>query len=358
MFISALGSITGHSNRLGFKRASKAVVILVDGLGSENLRAAAGHAPFLNAALRDSKSINTVFPSTTAAAITSFGVAAKPAEHGIFGYSVFDRSTGLVRNLLTGWGADFQPSDLQKLPSVSALSVIAGITTFAVGPGEYANSGFTKLNMGEAEYLPARSFDERISAIREILGTKHKSLTYLYFPELDSLAHSHGVSSFEWLSKLEDLDAAIRQIVGNLPKDVGVLLTADHGIVDVPSENQVYLDEIELPGLVAVTGDPRNSFLYFDSATQASAAKTQLEAELDGRCIVATVEELKSAGWFAAEIGNAELLPDLFVISVGSYACYHRGFAKPQSLRMIGQHGGISQAELSVPLLKFGAFAD
>ena len=143
-----------------------------------------------------------------------------------------------------------------------------------------------------------------------------------------------------------------------MPKDVGVLLTADHGIVDVPSENQVYLDEIELPGLVAVTGDPRNSFLYFDSETQASAAKTQLEAELDGRCIVATGDELKSAGWFAAEIGNAELLPDLFVISVGSYACYHRGFAKPQSLRMIGQHGGISQAELLIPLLKFGAFAD
>jgi len=354
VFISALGAITGKSNRLGFGKSSKVCVILVDGLGSENLRAAGGHAPFLNAALKESKSINTVFPSTTAAAITSFGTAMSPSEHGVLGYSVFDRKAAVVRNLLTGWDEEFVPSDFQRAKSVSELALENGVQSYTVGPAEYSDSGFTKLNMSTATYVPAKTFDERIGATREILAGKQSSLTYLYFPELDSIAHSHGVASVEWLQKLEDLDSAIKSLANNLPKDAGLLVTADHGIVDVPKANQIMLDEIDVAELIAVSGDPRNTFLYFTPGTDIEATKIKLEAELAGRVIVATVDELKDADWLADEVANSEYLPDLYLLSTGAHACYHRGFCKPQSLRMVGQHGSISQAELSVPLLRFG----
>ena len=356
VFISALGAITGQSNRLGFKRASKAVVVLVDGLGSENLRAAAGHAPFLNAALRESKSINTVFPSTTAAAITSFGVGMVPSDHGVFGYSVFDRSVNQVRNLLTGWGDDFLPHDFQTNQSVTQVTASHNVDSYTVGPGEYEGSGFTQLNMDAAKYVAARSFDERVEETLKIVRGKSRSLTYLYFPELDSIAHASGAGSLEWLAKLEDLDAAIKSLTAELPKDTGLILTADHGIVDVPRENQIYLDDFEIPGLTAVTGDPRNCFLYFESGVSVETVAEKLAAELDDRCYVVSPQQLIDFGWLGRSIANAEFLPDLFVIAKTTAACYHRGFAKPQSLRMIGQHGGISQAELSVPLLKLGAF--
>lgn len=355
MFISALGSITGKSNRLGFGKSGKVCVILVDGLGSENLRAAGGHAPFLNAALKGSKSINTVFPSTTASAITSFGTAESPSEHGVLGYSVFDRKAVVVRNLLNGWDEEFAPSDFQTSKSVSELALENGVQAFTVGPGEYSDSGFTKLNMSAATYVPARTFEERIQATRDILSSKQSSLTYLYFPELDSIAHSHGVASVEWLQKLEDLDSAIKNLANNLPKDAGLVVTADHGIVDVPKTNQIMLDEIDMPELIAASGDPRNTFLYFRPHTDLAAMKIKLEDELAGRVIVATVIELKAAGWLDHEVTNSEYLPDLYLLSTGAHACYHRGFCKPQSLKMVGQHGSISQAELSVPLLRFGA---
>jgi predicted AlkP superfamily pyrophosphatase or phosphodiesterase len=354
VFISALGSITGKSNRLGFGKSSKVCVILVDGLGSENLRMAGGHAPFLNAALKGSKSINTVFPSTTASAITSFGTAMSPSEHGVLGYSVFDREARVVRNLLTGWDDQFAPSDFQSARSVSELALENRVQAFTVGPAEYAESGFTKLNMSAATYVPARTFDDRIEATREILSGKQPSLTYLYFPELDSIAHSHGVASVEWLQKIEDLDSAIKSLAINLPKDAGLLVTADHGIVDVPIANQIMLDELDVPDLIAVSGDPRNTFLYFRPGTDITAAKMKLEEELMGRVVVATVDDLKATGWLGNEVANSEFLPDLYLLSTGAHACYHRGFCKPQSLRMIGQHGSITQAELSVPLLKFG----
>ena len=289
MFISALGSITGKSNRLGFAKSNKVCVVLVDGLGSENLRGAGGHAPFFNAALKASKSINTVFPSTTAAAITSFGVGAPPSTHGVFGYSVFDRAGEVVRNLLSGWSEDFRPADFQKMASVSDDALVNNVEVFTVGPGEYAESGFTKLNMSSAAYIAAKTFEERISAVQAILAQKKKSITYLYFPELDSIAHAYGVESTEWRNKLEELDASLKALASSLPKDAGLLVTADHGIVDVPRANQILLDELELPGLVAVTGDPRNTFLYFEEGLDVSEARAYLEAELAGQVVVATL---------------------------------------------------------------------
>jgi predicted AlkP superfamily pyrophosphatase or phosphodiesterase len=356
VFISALGSITGKSNRLGFAKSNKVCVVLVDGLGSENLRNAGGHAPFLNAALKASKSINTVFPSTTAAAITSFGVGAPPSTHGVFGYSVFDREGEVVRNLLSGWNEDFRPADFQKMASVGEDALAHDVEVFTVGPGEYAESGFTKLSMSSSVYIAAKTFEERISSVQAILAQKKKSITYLYFPELDSIAHAYGVESTEWRNKLEELDASLKALASNLPKDAGLLVTADHGIVDVPKANQILLDELELPGLVAVTGDPRNAFLYFEEGLDLSKARAYLEAKLAGQVVVATVDELKANGWLKNEISNANYLPNLFLLAVGAFACYHRKFCKPQSLRMIGQHGSISQAELSVPLLKFGTY--
>jgi predicted AlkP superfamily pyrophosphatase or phosphodiesterase len=358
VFVSALGSITGKDNRLGFKSAQRVCVVLVDGLGAENLRAAAGHAPFLNAALKVSKSINTVFPSTTAAAITSFGVGAKPSEHGVFGYSVFDREAGQVRNLLSGWDNDFSPEDFQTIPSVSTIATDHGVRSFTVGPGEYEGSGFTRVNMSGAEYVAARSFDDRVLETAKILRTKTKSLTYLYFPELDSIAHSSGVASTEWLNKLEELDSAIKHLVSSLDKDSALILTADHGIVDVARENQILLDEIELAGLVAVTGDPRNAFLYFEPNIDLETTQRSLQERLGEAVIVANPDELYATGWLTTPVANQRFLPDLFLISQSTVAVYHRQFAKPQSLRMIGQHGGVSQTELLVPLLRFGAFAD
>ena len=189
-----------------------------------------------------------------------------------------------------------------------------------------------------------------------ILAQKKKSITYLYFPELDSIAHAYGVESTEWRNKLEELDASLKALASNLPKDAGLLVTADHGIVDVPRANHILLDELELPGLVAVTGDPRNTFLYFEEGLDVSEARAYLEAELAGQVLVATVDELKANGWLSNEISNSNYLPNLFLLAVGNFACYHRKFCKPQSLRMIGQHGSISQAELSVPLLRFGTY--
>src|ERR1700761_3645668 len=85
---SCLDSLAGKDNRLGLPRADRIVVVLVDGLGSAALAARKGHARTIATAPGDS--INSVFPTTTAAALATLATGTQPGAHGLVGYSVLD----------------------------------------------------------------------------------------------------------------------------------------------------------------------------------------------------------------------------------------------------------------------------
>jgi predicted AlkP superfamily pyrophosphatase or phosphodiesterase len=357
VFISALGSVTGSNNRLGLPRVNSSVVVLVDGLGSANLRYRAGHAPFLAKRLVTDGSIAVGFPSTTVVSLASFSTGVKAGEHGLVGYQIFDREQGRNVNLLTGLANEQEAISYQPVKTVSEAAKEASVDCFFIGPDEYEGSGFTHATMRGARYVPAKTFEQRVQAAKTILKGNSKSLIYFYVPELDQRAHAYGSKSGEWVEKLEDLDLAMRQLTEYLPNNCGVLLTADHGIVDVSHDRQIYLDEIELPGLISVGGDPRVLFLYFDGDVQESTINL-LATFLGKRAYVATKDAIIEAGWYGETTDTARgRMPDLFLIANGETALYHRDFAKPKSLKMIGQHGALSDDELLVPLLKFGAYS-
>lgn len=357
MFISALGSITGKHNRLGLPKAKSACVVLVDGLGSANLRFRAGHAPFLAGQLKIDGSIACGFPSTTVTSLASFSTGARAGSHGLVGYQIYDRDKASNLNLLTGIMNADHASNLQRVKTISELALESGVDCYFIGPAEYEASGFTLATMPSARYVAAKSFEDRVLAAKELLAKKSNCLIYLYFPELDQRAHAYGAKSGEWVEKLEDLDLAIRQLHASLPANCGMLLTADHGIVDVAHDHQIYLDQIDLPGLMSVGGDPRVLYLYFEENLANASTQESIQAFVGKRAYVASKDEIIQAGWFGEVADFAlERMPDIFLIALGETALYHRNFAKAKSLQMIGQHGSISEDELFVPLLKFGVY--
>ncbi|MEO0024577.1 MAG: hypothetical protein RL196_1018 [Actinomycetota bacterium] len=371
IFVSCLGSITGEDNRIGFRRAERVVAVLVDGLGTYNLRAGGGHAPLLNRKLIDSPSIHAGFPSTTATSITSFGTGLAPGQHGIVGYKVLDPKTGQPLNQLTGWSKDFDPLQWQPNQTVAEKAVDRNVDVFVIGPKEYATSGFTTLTMRGAKYLAAKSILDRANLALEILANPKPALAYLYVPELDQKAHSFGADSTEWLTALEELDSAMAKLTAPLVERkferAAVVLTADHGIVDVPQSHLIYLDAFDLPELKLVAGDPRANYLYLTKRLEAAELnalvediQNQMNETTLGRSVkIASKQQLIEAQWFGptTTLEAQNRLPDIFAIAVGRTAIYHRDFAPPKSLSMIGQHGSIAPEELAIPLLKFGAYA-
>ena len=362
MFISALGAITGEGNRIGFPRVKSACIIMVDGLGSANLKMRAGHAPSLSKKLNTDGSILCGFPATTATSLSSFATGKSGGQHGMIGYEIFDREHSANLNLLTGFTAPKQARDFQSEITVSEMAEKAGVNCYFVGAPEYQSSGFTAATMPLAKYIAAKTIEERFEAARKILEGKTAALVYLYIPELDGRAHAYGAASQQWLEQLELLESQVNKFVKQVNKQVGIALTADHGITDVSASNQVYLDQFNFQDarhdaeLIAVAGDPRVNFLYFSESPGAHLIESLTEW-LGKRAFVVTKNQMITSGWYGEVYEAAEeRMPDIFIIANGETAIYHRGFAKPHSLKMVGQHGAISTEELTVPLLRFAGF--
>ncbi len=357
---SCLHSLRAEDNRCGLAQSNRIVLVLVDGLGAAALRGRAGHARALSAA--SGSPIDTVFPTTTAAALASLTTGELPGQHGLVGYSVLDAANDRIVNQLSGWDDRLDPLTWQREPTVFERAVADGFSAVVVGPARYAGSGFTRAVLRGAEYRSAASVADRFAVAASWLRESGPSgILYLYIPELDSVAHALGWESPEWTERLEEVDSEVRKLAAKLAATDGMLVTADHGIVDVPPRSHVLIDTA--PDLVAgirfVAGEPRCLQLHFEpdlSETHADVLVARWRESESDRSWVATRAEAISAGWFG-EV-SPEVAPrigDLLVAARKNIAYYDGRTAKSTSLAMIGQHGSWSPAELQIPLLRFGA---
>ncbi len=361
---SCLASIGGEADRLGLGPSRRAIVLLVDGLGADLLRERAGHARTMSSALGSRSVIESGFPTTTATALASLTTGALPGAHGMVGYSVLDPAHDRVVNELSGWDDRLDPATWQRQPTLFERAIVREFSATVVGPERYRDSGFTAAVLRGARYVAGSSITDRLRRAGELAAESGPpGLIYVYVPELDMAAHAHGAASTAWTVALETLDAAARDLVAALGRETGLLVTADHGIVDVPAHGHVLIDGAPelLDGVRHVAGEPRCLQLHLEpdlSATEREAIVALWRDSESGRSWVATRQEVIDSGWFGpVDPIVAPRLGDVFVAARKVIAYYDGRTASSGSRAMIGQHGSLSPAELRVPLLRFGAFA-
>ena len=359
---ACLSAISGEENRLGLPRVAKAVVLLVDGLGAAALKARAGHARTLMSYLSGSSVIDSGFPTTTAAALATLTTGTAPGQHGMVGYTVVDPANDRVFKQLSGWDAKIDPYTWQPMPTVFERAVERGHSAVVIGPERYRASGFTKAVLRGAEYLGASSIADRLERAAEWLAEPGTGIAYVYVPELDVAGHATGAGSEEWIAWLETLDAAVRDFDGRLGPEHGLLITADHGVVDIAESNHVLFDTDPalIDGVKFVAGEPRCLQLHFapdagDDVREATvAAWRAAEGE---RAWIATKAEAIAAGWFGEVRPEVEpRIGDLLIAARKGIAYYDSRTLK-NAHAMVGHHGSWSPAEMQVPLLRLGAFA-
>lgn len=352
VLISALGSVLGESNPLNLAKKRSVCVILVDGLGSHNLKSAGAHAGFLNS--RTSLPASCFFPATTATSIVSFSTGKPPWETKFIGYQIFERSTQTKRNLLTGWENSSVAFEYQPLQTMSELAKEQTIEFHTIAPSAYKDSGFTAATMRGSDFHGAKSLAERFEIAKDLLADPKQKVIYLYVPELDQIAHAKGWQSQDWLNKLEDVDSEISSLASSLSKHSAVLVTADHGVVDISHSNHVYIDlHIDKEELLDVGGDTRALYLYLKDVSTAQDMLSKLEKAVGDSCYVITPSGLIEAGYWAESI-EFDSVPDILILAKKEVALYHRDFAKKKSLEMIGHHGSITSQEMNIPLITIG----
>ncbi|MET0480570.1 MAG: alkaline phosphatase family protein, partial [Mycetocola sp.] len=357
---NSVRALAGDSNDLDLIGVRSVVVIVVDGLGRSQLAARAGHARFLASHPREA--ITSVFPTTTAAALTTLTTGSLPGQHGLVGYRTLDPDGDRLVNQLTGWDDGMRPETWQRQKTVFEQVATDGIRSFAVGPARFQNSGFTRAVLRGARYVGANSLAQRFGEASKIVASGEPSITYLYIPELDKASHPYGWESPQWLSGLESVDAEVQSFVRSLPPRVGVLVTADHGSIDVPHSSHILFDQV--PELVAgvrhIGGEPRCLHLYLEpGATDAdrSALANTWEQSEGERAWVAPRQDAVAAGLFGTV--DDEVLPRIgdVLVAARKRVVYYDSRPADQSARnMIGQHGSLTPDERIVPLIRLGAF--
>ncbi len=323
--------------------ASAVVVLVLDGLGWRQLEQRANVAPVLNSLAGGP--ISTVAPSTTATALSSIATGLTPAEHGILGYRMLMR--GAVTNMLR-WATDegvrrhdvspreFQPARAfcgQRVPYVTSQELIGSSFSDAHLFGGVAH-GYRALSS-----LPV--------VVSELVRSG-ATFVHAYYAGVDKIAHERGFGEF-YDAELACADRMVDDVLNRLPRDAVVLITADHGQVEVgdrllyPSDNLLRLIELQ-------SGEGRMRWMHARPGAEAELFEAACE-EFGGVAWVRRRSEAIAEGWFGPHFPapmNGRL-GDVVIAPFAPVSLFEEADSGPFNL--ICRHGSLTEDEVLVPLI-------
>jgi len=271
--------------------AVQIVLLVLDGLGWQQLQDRAAVAPILRSGI--GCSITSVAPSTTACALTSLATGRPPAEHGVVGYRVaYDNE---IMNILQ-WsigGVDartrvpaplFQPCPLFP-GSPEKVSVVTRY--------DFATTGFSAAHLGDAALHGWHTRAGLVTGVRGLVGGGTR-FVYAYYDGIDKVAHARGLGEY-YDDELRDVDRLVGDVLGVLPPGAVLVVTADHGQVQVGSSVEVLEGDV-MDGVYLISGEGRFRWLHTRPGATAAVAEAARDAFGDVAW-VRTKDEVVEAGW-------------------------------------------------------------
>ncbi|RSN64130.1 alkaline phosphatase family protein, partial [Streptomyces sp. WAC 04229] len=340
--------------------ADRNCVFLIDGLGWEQLRAHPDEAPFLCSLLGTSRGgtgrpITAGYPATTATSLASVGTGLPPGAHGLPGYTVRDPATGALMNQLR-WQPWTAPAVWQPYPTVFQLAQQAGVHAAQVSSPTFANTPLTKVALSGGTFVGQLSGEDRMDSAAAQLAGADRALVYTYYSEVDGAGHRFGVDSDTWRGQLGHVDRLVQRLAEQLPPRSALYVTADHGMVDVPFDEDHRIDfdeDWELKaGVALLGGEGRARHVYAVPGARDDVLACWREV-LGEQFWVASREEAIEAGWFGPRIDDRvyDRIGDV-VAAARDDVLLIASEREPKESAMVGNHGSMTPAEQLVPLLE------
>lgn len=352
-------SVPGAGDRLGLAATladvDKIALLLVDGLGARLLAPAARHAPTLAGLLRSTPmwTLTAGFPSTTPTSLTSLGTGAPPGAHGVLGFTVRVPGTDEVLNHVY-WAGDPDPLRWQPLHTQFDRATAAGVEVTVVSRPEFATSGLTLAANRGGVYRGARGAHEIAEEMLAALDqAAPPALVYGYHADLDRVGHLCGVDSDAWRAAAAAVDTLLTRLVEGLPAGAALLVTADHGQLDVPADQRFDLDADPRlrAGVRVVAGEPRVRYLHTEPGATADVLATWRAVLGDAAWVVERAEAV-AAGWFGpVPEAHLDRVGDVVVACHDRYAVVATQTQPLLESRLVAYHGSYTAAEMEIPLL-------
>ncbi len=326
--------------------AEQVVLLVLDGLGWEQLEERAGRAPTLGTMAGGP--VTTVCPTTTATALTSLTTGRPPRDHGVLGYRMRVEGDEVLNTLRWTTPAGdarerVRPEAVQPVPPF--LDAKPPVVT----KGEFARSGFTRAHLAGSELHGWRYPSTLVTHVARLVAEGHP-FVYAYYPGVDSVAHEFGFGA-EYDAEVAAADRTVADVLSVLPPEAALVVVADHGQVEV-GERVVAIDAGVLALTRLLSGEGRFRWLH----ARPGMADRLLEVARDrhgDQAWVVSRDEIAAAGWLgppgalagavAARLGDVALAAHAPVAFLDS--------ADTGVYRLRCRHGSLTSAEALVPLV-------
>lgn len=337
------------------------VLLIIDGLGLDCLRQTSPDGLLARNLLCG---LHSVCPATTSAAITSFFTGVAPAGHGLLGwFTPFEARDEVVLPLLARVrnGAGLPAADVATLYRSPPLASRLTRDCHVVTGRRIAGSAYSRFHAGPAQVYGYRSLSGLFGQLEHLVRADGPPrYVHAYWSELDHLAHEHGVAHRRTREHLRQVEAQLAQFLHRIAgSDALLLVTADHGFIDTAPGCSLLLNDY--PALarqlrLPLAGESRLAFVHARPDHRLTLGG-ELAQFLGDRATVFSGEQFIAKGFF----GPGEPHPALaqrvgdWVVAMADGWTLRDRLPGEKPFMPVGVHGGLSGAELNVPLVVFEA---
>lgn len=339
--------------------AATVVLLVVDGLGDRFLGAHGAGSALLS---QRQGRLSSVFPSTTASAVTTLLTGVSPSRHGLNGWFIRDRRFGGViapLPLLRRAGGSVEAFRLiPRLFPQDSMFCAAKRPVVVLSPQDIAFSRYSRHHNRGARIRPYKGLDALGAAIVEeaLAMGRGGGLVHAYYPVFDALSHafgSHSAEARQCFARIDAMFAALCECLAG--SGVRLVVTADHGFIDAPPERCVRLPVGgAVAGMLAAPlfGERRLAFCAVRRGAEAEFEAWAAEG-LVGRAVVMSADELLDSGLLGPDPAHRRLRErvgsHVLLMEPGCTIIDEVEGEEPHA--MIGVHGGLSADEMMVPLI-------
>ena len=306
--------------------------------------------------------LRSVFPSTTAAALTTLATGAWPSQHGVPAWYTHLHRYDITATILPFVERDserklqefgIRPSEAFAYPSRMA-SIEGRLRTYH--PRAISNSEFTSYQRGSA---PTDPYDHLRDAARNVVSRiveeDEPGIHYLYLPMVDSASHRDGPNATATLRALEAVDQALGTIAEQLDGRARIAISADHGELQVSAaEKSLFLpddpllDDLHTPP----HGEPRVPMFCVKRGREA-AFEGEFRERWGRHWALLTRAEAEQMQLFGPDSMTplaAERIGSHLALSATKNVLVY-GEAGNRVSALNGYHAGLRSEEMEIPLL-------
>jgi hypothetical protein len=325
-----------HDLAVAMPRGEGAVMLLIDGLGFEMVRELADASP-LKAALVGR--LDASFSTQTSVATATLATGLSPSQHGLAGYLLFIPEADAVVNTLWWMTTDGDPTEIDRSAFLPAPNLAERLSTRDVEAVVVEPEGFLGSPLDEVLYRGAKTvgvadMDAFVDTIVSAAGSDVLVLGYL--PQVDAAGHLAGPGSDEHRAAIAEVTSVWAALSDSLDPSIALFGSADHGMVRATE----WID-LETPDGVALGGDSRVLFAHGSPGEIESWAR-----HLPGTSLI-TREHLELWGPPPHHPALLARLPHLLHFAPEGTVFHHAG----NPMHLVGYHGGLTAAEIGIPLL-------